>query len=202
MIFYGSNSSRLKDGRLNNVTCPNCNEQTSMNYSVFGKYAYIYWIPIFPLGKVNVLECNNCKRTFKLKELPEQIKHKFELEKHKGIPLKHFSGLAIIGALLLWLFYANARDKALEADYIKAPKVGDIYSTKSSSFNRFTTMKVSEITADSIYMILNDYETDKKSGISEIDIDSNYNPEYIEALTRSEVEQLYTDKFIFEIHRD
>lgn len=39
MIFYGTNSSRLKDGQLPNVTCPNCKNQTSMTYTVFGKYA-------------------------------------------------------------------------------------------------------------------------------------------------------------------
>lgn len=37
MVFYGTNASRLKDIRLNNVTCPNCNEQTSMTYSFFFK---------------------------------------------------------------------------------------------------------------------------------------------------------------------
>ncbi len=85
MIFYGINSSKLKDGQLNNVTCSNCETQTAMTYGVFGKYFYLYWIPVFPLGKTNILECNSCKKTYKLKELPEQIKHKFKTEKHTGV---------------------------------------------------------------------------------------------------------------------
>lgn len=96
MIFYGTNSSRLKDGILSNVECPHCQQQVTMRYSVFGRYAHIYWIPLFPIGKTNVLECTHCKRTYKLRELPERIKQKFEVEKHTGIPFLHFSGLAII----------------------------------------------------------------------------------------------------------
>ena len=96
MIFYGTNASRLKDGRLNNVTCPNCNNDTAMNYSVFGKYAYLYWIPVFPIGKENVLECNSCNKTYNLNELPDQIKRKFETEKHTGLPLQHFAGFTAL----------------------------------------------------------------------------------------------------------
>jgi hypothetical protein len=202
MIFYGTSASRLKDGRLSNVSCPNCEEQTSFNYSVFGKYAYIYWIPLFPLGKTNVLECNNCKQTYKLKELPEQIKHKFQLEKHKGIPLKHFSGLAIIFAIVAWFKYSSAQDDALDKDYITEPQVGDLYSAKGSAFNSFTTMKVSKVTADSVYVFYNDYLTDKKSGISEIDVERNYNFTNREGFTRQELIRMHETRDIFEIDRD
>lgn len=202
MVFYGTNASRLKDGRLVNVTCPNCNEQTSMNYSVFGKYAYIYWIPIFPLGKTNVLECNNCKRTYKLKDLPEQIKHKFELEKHKGIPLKHFSGLAIIAIAIAYFSYSNIKNKELEAEYIKDPQIGDILRTEGSKSNWYTTAKVTSITTDSIYLVFNDYEVDKKSGIGDIDKDANYDSEFIEGYSLEQVQNLYADEVIYQIDRD
>lgn len=202
MIFYGTSSSRLKDGRLNNVTCPNCQEQTAMNYSVFGKYAYIYWIPLFPLGKTNVLECNNCKKTYKLKELPEQIKHKFELEKHKGIPFKHFSGLAIIAAIVLWIIYSSARDKELSAEFIKEPKIGDIYRTEGSTSNRYTTSKVVSIENDSVFLIFNDYEVDMKSGINDIDIKANYSPSNTEGYTLKELQDLFKDDIIYQIDRD
>lgn len=202
MVFYGTNSSRLKDGRLSNVNCPNCNEQTSMTYSVFGKYAYIYWIPIFPLGKVNVLECDNCKRTYKLKELPEQIQQKFDLEKHRGVPIKHFAGLGIIGALIAWFSYSNAQDKKNEAIYIQSPQVGDVYSMTGNSSGFYTTAKVSAIEADSIFLTFNDYEVDKKSGINDIDKSVNYKKENTEGYLTKEIQSLYAEEFIFEIDRD
>ncbi|TCK66892.1 zinc ribbon family protein [Winogradskyella wandonensis] len=202
MIFYGTNASRLKDGRLSNVTCPNCNKQTSMTYSVFGKYAYLYWIPVFPLGKTNVLECDNCKRTYKLKELPSQIQQKFELEKHRGIPLKHFAGSAILVALFAWIFYANAKDKENEAIYIKSPQVGDVYHTSGSNSGFYSTAKVTAIEADSIFVIFNDYEVDKKSGIKDIDKSSNYKIENTEGFKLEEIQKLYADEVIFKIDRD
>lgn len=201
MIFYGTNSSRLKNGQLRGVECPNCNEQTSMNYSVFGKYFYIYWIPIFPIGKENILECNSCKRTFKLKELPQKIKDKFELEKHKGIPFLHFSGLAIIALVIGYFSYSNAQHKEAEAEYIKAPAIGDIYSIKSESPGHFTTMKITKIEEDSIYVVFNNYEIDKRSAIDQIDKSENYTF-LTDVTTLENLQFLYEEKEIFNIERD
>lgn len=201
MIFYGTNSSRLKDGQLQNVTCPNCDTQTSMTYAVFGKYAYIYWIPLFPMGKVNVLECNQCKKTYKLSELPEQIKKKFELEKHTGIPFLHFSGLAIIALAIGYFSYSSSRNKALDAEYIAEPAIGDVYSTNSDSPGQYTTMKVTTVTKDSIYVVLNDYEIDKKSAIDEIDINANYTT-YTAGYTKSQISAMFKNKSIFEVDRN
>ena len=203
MIFYGTNASRLKEGVLNNVTCPACGDITSMNYTVFGKYAYLYWIPVFPLGKTTVLECNSCKTTFKLKELPQQIQQKFEIERHRGVPLKHFAGLFIILAFVSWALYANAKNKENEAIYIDAPKVGDIYHTEGSSSSYYTSAKVIAIEKDSVFLVYNDYETNKKSGISDIDKDSNYSlVEDPYGLTIANIKQLYEDEVIFKIERD
>ncbi len=201
MIFYGTNSSRLKDGQLPNVTCPNCENQTSMTYSVFGKYAYLYWIPVFPMGKVNILECNHCKRTYKLKELPEQIQRKFETEKHTGIPLLHFSGLAIIVLAIAYFTYSSSKHKEDEAVFIKTPTIGDVYSIKSESPGHFTTMKVTEVKGDSIYVVFNDYEIDKRSAINKIDKASNYG-DYTDGYTKEEIVSLYENKTIYNIDRD
>lgn len=201
MIFYGTNSSRLKDGQLPNVTCPNCETQTSMTYSVFGKYAYIYWIPIFPLGKVNVLECNHCKKTYKLKELPEQIQRKFETEKHTGIPFLHFSGLAIILLIIAYFSYSSAKHKEAEADYVVTPAIGDVYSLKTETNGHYTSMKVISVTNDSVYFVFNDYEIDKKSSIDEIDKASNYT-NYTDGYTKEEIVSLYEEETIYNIDRD
>lgn len=202
MIFYGTSASRLKDGRLGNVTCPNCDSQTSMNYSIFGKYFYIYWIPFFPLGKSNILECNNCKRTYKLSELPNQIQQRFELEKHKGVPIKHFAGLGIIALLISWFSYSSMKDKENEAIYIESPMVGDVYSTTTQSSSYYTTAKVSKIEGDSIFVIFNNYEIDKKYSTSEIDKAVNYDEINTEGFTLDEIQQLYKDEIIYEIDRD
>lgn len=201
MIFYGTKASRLKDGQINNVTCPNCENLTSMSYGIFGKYFYIYWIPIIPIGKTNVLECNSCKKTFKLKELPEQIKHKFELVKHKGIPFLHFSGLAIIICAITYFSYTNAQHKEDEILFVKAPAIGDIYSYKVPDTGNYSTMKVTKVTNDSVYVIYNDYLVTKSTGISQIDKTSNYNEEF-GSLSKEEIINLYDKEIIYNIDRD
>ncbi|WP_299890019.1 zinc-ribbon domain-containing protein [uncultured Lacinutrix sp.] len=201
MIFYGTNASRLKDGRLSNVTCPNCDNQTHMTYSVFGKYAYIYWIPFFPIGKENILECDSCKKTFKLKELPQQIQNKFELEKHTGVPIKHFAGFGVIAIIIAFVMYSSSQNKANNLKYINAPEIGDVYSIDGSEKGYYSTMRVKEVTSDSIYLIVNDYEVDKKSGINDIDVDKNYtNEEY--HISKAGIIELYNNETIFEIDRD
>lgn len=201
MIFYGTNSSRLKDGQLPNVTCPNCENQTSMTYSVFGKYAYLYWIPVFPIGKTNILECNSCKRTYKLKELPEQIQRKFETEKHTGIPFLHFSGLAIILLIIAYFSYSSSKHKEAEAEYIKLPAIGDVYSVLSESKGHYTSMKVTSVTNDSVYVVFNDYEIDKRSSIDEIDIATNYST-FTDGYTKEELVSLYEEETIYNIDRE
>ena len=201
MIFYGTSSSRLKDGRISNIECPNCKKQTSMNYAVFGKYAYLYWIPVFPIGKENILECNDCKKTFNLIELPQKIKNRFETEKHTGIPILHFSGAAIIVCFIAYLAYSISKDKELEAIYIQEPKVGDVYSVKSDTYGRFTSLKIRFVTNDSIFVLFNNYEIDKRSAINEIDVEENYSLTS-EGFSKKEIISLYEDKTIYEIKRD
>lgn len=67
MIFYGTKGSHLKSERVSSVNCRHCEQQTSYTVSIFGRYAYLYWIPVFPLTKKGVAECDHCKITLKPK---------------------------------------------------------------------------------------------------------------------------------------
>mgnify|MGYP006159239151 CR=1 FL=1 len=73
MIIYGTKAESIKSGKIINVQCPKCDENTSMNYSVFAKYAHLYWIPFIPYKKVSITECDYCKKTFESGELPQNI---------------------------------------------------------------------------------------------------------------------------------
>lgn len=201
MVFFGSRASRIKDGRINNVTCPSCETQTSMAYAIFGKYAHIYWIPTFPVGKENVLECDHCKKTFTLKELPEQIKHKFNLEKQgSGFPIWYFSGIAIIASIIAIGAYVSKQDDADDINYINSPQIGDVYSIDNGE-NSYSAMKVYEVTADSVYVLLNDYEIDKKNAIDEIDKTEYYTTEKY-SFSSKDILNMFNEETIFEVDRD
>lgn len=202
MVFFGTKASRIKDGQINNVSCPNCENNTSMTYAIFGKYAHIYWIPAFPTGRENIIECNSCKRTFKLKELSTQIKQKFDLERQDArTPFWYFSGLAIIAAAIGLGMYSSAQNDANNALFIQSPEVGDVYSIDGSEDGYYSTMKVTDVSTDSIFVVANDYEIDKKSGIDDIDTDKNYTTE-IFALGREDLINLFKDETIFDIDRE
>jgi hypothetical protein len=176
MIFYGTRASNIHNGQIINIDCPHCETNTSMIYSVFGKYAHIYWIPFFPIGKVTIAECNNCKKTFENKELPENIKTKLirEKEKHPAkTPVWMFSGLFIIATFASILVYNDNQNEIAEAEFIKNPKAGDVYYLKLSE-KHYTTARVDEATRTELYLTNNDYEIDLESDIASIDEAKNY----------------------------
>jgi hypothetical protein len=201
MIFYGTKASTIKNGQIINVDCPNCETNSSMIYSVFGKYAHIYWIPLFPIKKITITECNNCKKTFEYKELPQAIQTKLDREKEKDgakTPIWMFSGLFIIATLVAFGIYSSGETEKKEAEYLKAPKVGDIYRFESNP-GFYSTMKVESILKDSLHVFINKVETNKTSGIDDIDKPENYSEIY--GYSKAEIIKMYKDKEIYEINR-
>ncbi len=201
MIFYGTRASRLKDGKISRVTCPNCSNETSMTYSVFGKYAHIYWIPLFPYKKITILECDHCKKTFEINQFAGEIGNKLQIEKERN-PAKfkiwHFSGLLIIAGIIGLALYFGKQNEKEEKSYLENPQVGDKYEYESSK-GFYSIMKISKVTNDSIYFLLNEMETNKKSGINDIDKSSNYNE--TDGYTKSEISNYYKEGKIYEINR-
>ncbi len=203
MIFYfGTKASNLKNGQIINVDCPNCNSNVSMVYSVFGKYAHLYLVPFFPIKKMTFAECNSCKKTFEKFELPSNIQTKLERENEKdrvSTPIWMFTGLFVIALIVALCFYSSHQTDANSEKYIKNPKVGDIYYLKSSK-GYFSTMKVNNVSKDSINALINEMEIDKKSNIDEIDKDTNYKNAY--SFSKKDILKLYNEENIYEVKRN
>ncbi len=171
MVFYGTKSSEIGNGQIRNVTCPNCQTNISMNYSIFGKYAHIYWIPFFPIGKEQILECNSCKASYYLKDLPETIKQKFKQEQDRNpskTPISHFSGLfvAVIGITITAFFAFRSNEDTKE--FAKNPKIGDIFYERTLKSGWYSSAKIIKVTKDSVYCLENNMETDQKSSVDKI----------------------------------
>lgn len=204
MIFYGTRATNIKNGQIRNVTCPNCETNTSMTYSVFGKYAHIYWIPLFPYKKVGVTECNECKKTFEFKELPAEIQTKLTREKENNppkYPIWYFSGLFIIVLLIGYGIYSSQKKDADTQAFYENPKEGDIYETKTET-GAFTTMKfiAESKNKDSLYFYVNEMEIDNSSAINQIDIEKYYKEIY--SFEKTYLDSLYKAKYIYKINRN
>jgi len=204
MIFYGTRGTKIKEGQINNVVCPNCDNLTSMSYGIYGRYAHLYWIPTFPIGKKTIIECNSCKKTYNVANLPQAIKTKFEFEKQGArTPIWYFSGVIVIVCIIGLISYSVAQDNVENSEQIANPLEGDVYRLQMDG-SYYSTMKVIKVTVDSVFVVYNDYETDQKSGISTIDVEKNYSesPESADSYTKEELQFYFEEGTIYDVDRD
>jgi zinc-ribbon family len=105
MFIFGGGDSIIGSFHIPGTKCDYCSQENTQVITIFGKYAHIFWIPIFPYGKDAMAECTHCKRTMEEKEFSPKLK--IEYQKYKAIaehPFYHWSGLAISGFLILLVF--------------------------------------------------------------------------------------------------
>ncbi len=174
MIIYGTKAVHLNSEQPATAVCPSCETQGSTVFSVFRKHAHIFWIPLFPIGKVTQTTCEHCKATYVVKEVPESFRREMDVVKStlKG-PIWQFAGLAVIALLVVWGLYASEQDAKEELAYLSAPVSGDVYRYKVGK-RSFSTLKVISVTTDSLETYENMYEINKLSKIHEIDKLENY----------------------------
>jgi hypothetical protein len=122
-MIYGTRAKFLGNFQVKDIPCPYCKEVENQNMSIFGKYAHVMWIPLFPIGKTPVAECTRCKRTYDKSEFSEKmnlIGH--ELGNRVQSPKWMWSGLGIIAGFFLLMTIIDAtktidpRNELLNAD--------------------------------------------------------------------------------------
>ncbi len=200
MIFYGTKGAHLKSEKVSGVKCSYCEQQSSHTVSIFSKYAYLYWIPIFPLGKKGVSECDNCKRTLEPSDMSEQLKLACKNVKNDTkTPIWHWSGLAIIAALIGFVIYSSSQHKKDAIVFINEPKKDDVYEYKPGDY--YSLLKVASVSQDSVFVISNNYEIERQSKLYKIDKESNYTTEPY-SISREEIKELYASQKILDVNRD
>ncbi len=200
MIVYGWNSSHLKSEHLKEVACPHCQNTDGISISVFGKYAHIFWIPTFPIGKEGVSECQHCKHTMKEKEMPDNFKHAFKAFKSTlKTPVWHFSGLMVVALIVGWFMWSGSQNDKENLTFIDAPLSGDVYHLKTETGN-YTTAKVVAVEDDSVYVVFNKFEINKSSQVESLDEPDNYEPEEY-SITKEDLLQLLEDGEITDVDR-
>lgn len=173
MIIYGTRSSHLHSEQLTQEKCPNCDAKGSVYAGIFSRYFHVFWIPFFPIGKSAVTQCQTCKHAMKEREMPVSFRNFISEAKSRiAVPRWHFSGLALVVLLVVWIAYTGSQSKEQEQVYIKSPKVGDVYRYKLA--NNYSTFKVVNVTEDSVVVYPNQYESTKMAGIYQIDKPENY----------------------------
>jgi len=123
MIIFGGRASHIGSFDIPDSNCSYCNEGDTQRVSVFGKYAHIFWIPLFPIGKKAIAECTHCKRTIEQKEFSPELKTLYKENKSKAKrPIWHWLGLGVFGLLVALISIIgitaeeDPRSKLLNAD--------------------------------------------------------------------------------------
>ena len=200
MIIYGSKAVHLKTAISKTAICPSCGTKGSLAFSVFRKHLHIFWIPLFPIGKKGVSQCQHCKNVLETKEMPEQIKREYDDLKHETEgPIWQFAGLMLIAILIALGYYASGEDKKQEIKYLANPQKGDIYKYKTETAS-YSTLKVAKVTNDSVFVFANEYEISKMRKIYKITKPENYS-DLSYGISKTKLNDMYNSGEIFDINR-
>ncbi|SEC47907.1 hypothetical protein SAMN04489761_3107 [Tenacibaculum sp. MAR_2009_124] len=200
MIFYGTKGSHIHSERTSKgVECDNCEEVVPHNISVYGKYVYLYWIPVFPIGKRAFSECTNCKVTNDFSGMNEKLKqHSLDIKKHTKTPVWYWSGLGIFALLIFFVFYYAQQHEKDKVIYIASPEKGDIIEYKPSDF--YSTLKIVEVTKDSVYVVQNNYEIERRSKLYKIDKVENYGNVH-SSFSKKEYKAMFENRAFLDVDR-
>jgi zinc-ribbon family len=201
MIVYGTANKELVKEMVAGK-CQHCGTQNSVDLHLFQKYAHVFWIPFFPIGKTAVSQCSNCKQILKLKEMPPPLKDVYEnLKTQFKTPVWMFSGLALVFILIVAAILSGKKNEERNASLIKSPKSGDIFEIKTKD-NQYTAYKVVAVENDSAFVKFNNYETDKASGLSELKekSDTSYSNEMY-GFSKAELKQMLDKGEIINVNR-
>ncbi len=201
MIVYGTRSKLLAK-ELVTDKCPHCGTQNSTEIHVYQKWAHVFWIPFFPLGKVSASECAHCKQVLKEKEMTSSMQSILQDVKSRSkTPVWTFSGLALLAVLITWAVINDKKTDEKIAKLILAPQAGDIFEIKTPE-SQYTLYKVAGIQGDSVMIQQNNMETNKPSGLRKIKEqgDAGYSEELI-SVSKAELKSWFDKGEIIDVER-
>jgi hypothetical protein len=201
MLVYGTRSKLLAK-ELVTDKCPNCGTQNSTEIHVFQKWAHVFWIPFFPIGKVAASECGHCKQVLKEKEMTSSMQTVLQDVKSRSkTPIWTFSGLALLAVLIVVGVINDKKKDEKIAKLILAPLAGDVFEMKTPE-SQYTLYKVAAIQGDSVMIRPNNMETNKPSGLTKIKAqgDAGYAEETF-SVSKAELKSWFDKGEIIDIER-
>ncbi|AHJ98087.1 zinc ribbon domain-containing protein [Hymenobacter swuensis] len=161
-FIYGTGTTRLVTTPLPTLACAHCGTRGQLSVTVFSRYVSLFWIPVFPFGKVSVTVCEHCKQTLTSKEpLPEAYRLPVQtVQQHAPTAFSNFALLllvvaGIVLALVLGQLAPNSKSKADTAQSTDADAgvtLGARYKMKNTTgATGYALMEVTRLTDDTVY---------------------------------------------------
>jgi hypothetical protein len=199
MIIYGHRASHLITEAVPG-SCPSCATADSRRVSVFGRYAHVYWIPLFPFGKTGIAECGHCRLVVQDKEMDAALKQTVrEVKQRVKAPVWHFSGLLLLAILVVWGLISHSQSQKNTQTFIQAPHPGDLYHIRTEN-GHYSLLKVQDVTGNSVKLLPNNYEMESQTEVAKLNKPENYAAEPVE-LTRYDLKIMLTKEEILEVER-
>lgn len=167
MIIYGNRNKQLLGDDVMDK-CEHCGNDSSMEMHVFRRYFHLFWIPFVPTKKFGISQCNHCKQMLKDSEMPPKLKASYNAyQANAKTPWWMYSGLVLFSLLVLSVMWSNSNDTKNNQAYFEKPQVGDVYQIKTET-NNYTLYKIDEIKKDSIIFEINNFESNRVSGLRKL----------------------------------
>jgi hypothetical protein len=201
MIIYGSKATFVTGELLYDTACPHCGTKGQTQGAVYARYAHIYWIPLFPIGKTAASECKHCLRTFVEGKDARELQPAYnEMKSHAKTPIWHWAGLALIGVLIVSSMFSTNKEAAQTKQFVAQPQIGDVYHVKLKSGN-YTSMKVQSVEGDTISFFLNPKSVNKLSGMHKLESTVPYSDSLIGLYSKAELQTMLNSSEIVDIKR-
>lgn len=108
------------------------------------------------------------------------------------------SGLIILGILGIVGLLASRHHDKRNAQLVLQPQAGDIYEMATEN-DHYTLLKVGRVQGDSVFVHINEYEANKKSGLSQLRGEP-FSPEEI-AFTKQTIRVMLKEGKILDVDR-
>ncbi|WP_257957570.1 hypothetical protein [Parapedobacter tibetensis] len=132
--------------------------------------------------------------------MPAELAREYnQLKSETRTPIWQFIGLGLILVFLSWIALMTNVDRKKERAYVAQPQVGDVYYIKTEN-NHYSTLKVMDVSQDSVHVLPNEYTTNKKSGVHKINKMENYG-QFNYGFSKDDLRIAYHDGTIYTINR-
>jgi hypothetical protein len=173
IVFYQIRSHKHKSILLENEFCPLCQDKGQLKLYLTQKYTW-FFVPILPLQKCGILECDCCKKTIPNQKWNDKLDAIYKKEiKQIKTPARMWRGMLVIPlcfafAFVLISFLTNGKrheirkventNLSLQNIYENSILIVGLYDKikNDNSIYTHSLMKVNRINNDSVF--LNTYE--------------------------------------------
>lgn len=201
MIIFGTGTKKLSSETVMDK-CPNCDNQFCIDIIIYQKWFHVFWIPIVPNGKTGASQCSKCNQVLVPNQMPANIKTTYDhLLKQAKAPIWTYTGLALIAGFIFLIVISTMMTNARNKKLVLAPQKGDIFEVQTKD-NFYTLYKVMYVEGDSVFIQMNNYETNKSSGLNDLKRkgEDSYSP-VIFSFSKKELKEMYDKGDLINIDR-